>query len=103
MIGTSLHPIAVSSAALFAALHDRLVQALAQTHRHLVDLVGPVDLDCLAGGVQRDFAMVATTQMILQIGAHLGSHRVVDQVIEHCQKLSARHFSLPLPWKPSSA
>jgi len=66
------------SAALLAALHDRLVQPLAQAGRHLVDLVGSINLDCLACGAQRDFAVFATAQVLLQIGTHLGRNRIVD-------------------------
>ena len=71
------------SAAFLAPLHDRLVQPLAEAHRHLVHLVGPVNLDRLARGAQCNFAVLAAAQMFLQIGAHLGGYRIVDQVIEH--------------------
>jgi hypothetical protein len=41
--------------------------------------------------------------VLLQVGAHLSGDGVVDKVVELCQKLSARHFSLPFPWEPFSA
>jgi hypothetical protein len=33
--------------------------------------------------------------MLLQVGAHLGRDRIVDQVVEQGDKLSAGHFSTP--------
>jgi hypothetical protein len=34
--------------------------------------------------------------VLLQLGASLGRHRVINQVVEQSQKLSAGHFSPPL-------
>ena len=79
-------------AAFFTAFHDGFVEAVAEAGGHFVDLVGTIDFDGLAGGVQRDLAMLAATQVLLEIGSHLAGDAVVDQVIEHGQKLSARHF-----------
>ena len=78
-------------AAFFAPFHDGFVEAVAKSRRHLVDLVGAIDLDGFAGSVQRDLAVLAALQMLLEIGAHLAGDAVVDQVVEHGQKLSARH------------
>ena len=89
--------------AFFAAFHDGFVEAVAEGSGHFVDLVGAVDLDGFAGGVQGDFAVLATLEVLLQVGAHLSRYGVIDHVVEHGQKLSARHFSLPFPWEPSSA
>src|SRR5215469_9192797 len=85
------------SAALFAALHDGFVESVAETGGHFVDLVGAIDLNGFAGGVEGDLAMLAATKVVLQIGAHITGHGVVDQVIEQCQELSARHFSTRFP------
>ena len=84
---------ATALAALFAASHDRGVQPFAQTSRHIVNLMRAIDFDCLAGGAERHFAVLATAQMLLQVGAHFGSHRIVDQIIEQGEKFSAGHFS----------
>jgi hypothetical protein len=32
----------------------------------------------------------------LQFGAHLGCHRIIDQVVEMGEKLFASHFSVPV-------
>jgi hypothetical protein len=32
----------------------------------------------------------------LQLSARLGGHRVVDQIIEKSEKLSAGHFTIPV-------
>jgi len=92
-----------SLAAFFAAFHDGFVEAVAEGGGHLVDFVGAVDFDGLAGGVESDFAVLAAAEVFLEVGAHLSRHGVIDHVVEHGQKLSARHFSLPFPWEPSSA
>src|ERR1039458_3545718 len=81
------------SAALFAAGHDGGVEALAEAGGQVVDLVGTVDFDGLARGVEDDLAVAAAPQVLLQLGARLGGHRVVDQVVEKGEKLSAGHFS----------
>lgn len=70
------------SAAFFAAGHDGGVQALAEPCGQVVNFVRAVDFDRFAGGVERDFAVLAALQVVLQLGAHLGRHRVVDQVVE---------------------
>ena len=50
------------SAALFAAGHDGGVEALAEAGGQVVDLVGAIDFDGLAGGVEGDFAVVAAAR-----------------------------------------
>ena len=55
------------SAAFFASRHDSGVQSLAQPRRHLVDLVGPVDLDGLPRGVQRNLAVQVISQLPLPL------------------------------------
>ena len=81
--------------ALLTPRHDGRVQALAEAGRQIVDLVGAVDLDGLASGGEGDFAMLAAMQMLLQFGAGLDGHFVVDQVVEQSQKFGAGHFSAP--------
>jgi hypothetical protein len=83
------------SATLFTTRHDGRMKPLAKPWRQIVNLVRPVDLDRLSRGVEGDLAVLATMQMLLQIGADFGSYRVVDQVVEQSQKLSAGHFSTP--------
>src|SRR6516165_2669934 len=83
------------SAAFFAALHDRCMQALAQRCGHFVDLVRAVNLDGLPRGVQRDFAVLAAVKVLFEIGAHPRGHLIVDEVVEHREKLTAGHFSAP--------
>jgi hypothetical protein len=58
------------------------VETFAEAIRQFVELVGTIDLDGLTGGVVRYLAVLATMQMLLQLGTYLGGHRVVDQVIE---------------------
>ena len=88
------------SAAFFAAGHDGGMEAFAEAGGHLVDLVGAVDLDGLAGGAEGDFAVLAAAQVLLQVGTHLGGYRIVDQIVEQSQKLSAGHFSTPTSLEP---
>jgi hypothetical protein len=90
-----IHPVDFlsPSAALFAACHDGGVEALAEAGGQIVNLVGAIDLNGLARGAERYFAVLAAAQMLLQVSAHLGSYRVVDQVVEQGEELSARHFS----------
>jgi hypothetical protein len=52
------------SAAFFAAGHDGGVEALAETVGQVVDFVGAVDFDGLAGGVEDDFAVAAAVQVL---------------------------------------
>ena len=77
VLGIDLSQLA-PSAALLAPLHDGFVQPLPQPHRHLVHLMRPINLDCLPRSAQRDFAVFATAQVLLQIGTHLGRNRIVD-------------------------
>lgn len=82
-----------ASTALFAAGHDGGVEALTKASRQVVDFVRPIDLNGLARGVESDFAMFAAVQMLLQLGTRFGGHRVVNQIVEKSEKLSASHFS----------
>src|ERR1700689_112516 len=82
-----------ASAAFFAAGHDGGVQALAEAGGKLVDLMRAIDLDGLPRGAEGDFAVIAAMQMLLQFSAGLGSYRVVNQVIEKSEKLSAGPYS----------
>ena len=82
-------------AAFFATGHDGGVEALAQVGRKIVDLVGAIDFDGFAGGAEGDLAVLAAAQVFLQVGAHFGGYRVVDQIVEQSEKLSAGHFSTP--------
>lgn len=88
------------SATLFAARHYGGVEALAKTGGHFVDLLVLIDLNGLAGCAERDFAVLAAAQMFLQVSTHVGSYRVVDQIVKHCQKLCAGHFSTPISLDP---
>src|SRR6266568_1128290 len=83
------------SAAFFAAGHYGGVQAFTEAGGHVVNLVGAIDLDGLAGGVEGDLAVIATLQVFLEVRSHLGGYRVVDQIVEQGEELSARHFSTP--------
>ena len=76
------------------------MQTLPKTGGHIVYLVRTIDLNGLAGSTERDFAMLAPAQVRLQVGTHLGRNRVVDQVVEQCEKLSAGHFSTPTSLEP---
>jgi hypothetical protein len=70
------------SAALFAAGHDGGVEALAETGGEIVNFVGAVDLDGLAGGVEGDFAVFAAAHVLLECGSGFGGYRVVDEVVK---------------------
>ena len=83
------------SAAFFAAFHDGGVEALSEARGQVVDFVGAVDFNGFAGGVEGDFAVLASAQVLLQVGAHLRGDGVVNQVVEQSEKLSAGHFSPP--------
>jgi len=88
------------STASLAAGHNGGVEALAKAGGQVIDLMGAVDLDGLAGGVENDFAVLAVAQMGLEFGARLGGYGVVDQVVEKGEKLFAGHFSLPVSLLP---
>jgi hypothetical protein len=81
--------------AFFAAGHDGGVEALTEAGGEIVDLMGAVDLDGLAGGRERDFAVVAVFEMGLQFAARLHGDFVVDQVVKQSEKFCAGHFSTP--------
>ena len=70
--------------AVAALGQDRVVQPFAQILRKLVQLVAAVDLDRLARRVQRDLAVLALTQMFLQIGAQRNRRILIEHVIELC-------------------
>jgi hypothetical protein len=71
---------------------DGGVEALADSGRHLVDLVAAIDLDGFAGGVEDDFAVAALAQVSFDFGSGLGCDRFVDHVVEDREKLSASHL-----------
>src|ERR1035437_3656790 len=84
------------SAALFAAGHDGGVEAFAEAGGEGVNLVGAIDFDGLARGVEDHLAVAAAAQVRLQFRARLGGYRVVDQVVEKSEKFFAGHFSIPV-------
>jgi hypothetical protein len=59
-------------------MHDAANGVLAHLGRDFVDLVVPVDLDCLASGVDEDFAMVTLSQ----VGADFFEQLRIDFVVE---------------------
>lgn len=79
------------SAAFFAASHDGGVQSIAKVLRHLVNLVGAVDLDRLASRVEDDLAVAALLEVLFDFGTGLRRNGVVDQFVEDGEKLSAGH------------
>jgi hypothetical protein len=88
------------SAALLASGHDGGVESFTQIGGQVVDFVGAVDFDGLAGGIEDDLAVSATAQMGLQLGAHIGGHLVVDQIVEKGKKVFAGHFTIPVSMSP---
>jgi hypothetical protein len=82
--------------ALLAAGHDGGVEALAQAGGKVVNFVGAIDFDGLAGGVEDYLAVSAAAEVGLKFGAHIRGHLIVDQVIEKCEKLFAGHFTIPV-------
>ena len=44
--------------------------------------------------------MLATAHVFFQVGSHRRRDFVVDHVVEHGEKLSARHFSTPTAADP---
>jgi hypothetical protein len=83
------------SAAFFAAGHYGGVEALAEAGRQVVNFMRPIDFNGLAGGAEGDFAVAAPVQMLVQLGASLHSHFIVNEVVEEGEKLCAGHFSAP--------
>lgn len=81
------HPVALSFSALFALGQDGLLQSLPKFIRKLIDDVFPVDLDRFAGSVERDDAMLASAQMLFELGPHWNGYVVVNQVVQLRQKL----------------
>src|ERR1700740_3497822 len=74
---------------VFATLHNGVVKAVAQLGGQLVDLMRPVDLDGLAGGIDDHFAVLALAHVLLDLGAGIGGDGLVDDVVEHGEELSA--------------
>jgi hypothetical protein len=70
------------------------VESLAKTYGKIINLMGAVDFDSLACGIEDDLAVLAAAQVGLQFSARFGSHRVIDQIIEKGEKLFAGHFLL---------
>lgn len=72
------------------------MKPVTQPSGQVIQLMRPVNLNRLTGGVKDHLAGSAVAQMLLQIGARLGGQRVVDQIIEKGEKLFAVHFSVPI-------
>jgi hypothetical protein len=85
----------MSLTTFFTACHDGGVEALAQAGGHVVDLMGTIDFYGLAGGIERDFAVLTAAQMFFQISAHLCGNRIFKHIVEQGNELSASHFSTP--------
>jgi len=68
--------------ALAAFGHNGLVQALAQIFGQLVQLVAAVDLDGLPRRVQRDLAVLALFEMMLEIGTQRNGRVLIEHFIE---------------------
>lgn len=71
------------------------MQSIAQSLGQVVQRVRAVNLNCLARRVQRNFAVVAAVQMVLQLAARLQGDLVVNQIVKQCKKFRAGHFSPP--------
>jgi len=85
----------VGSAAFFAAGHDGGVEAFAEIGGKVVNLVGKIDLDGFAGGVEDNFAVSALVKMLFDLGARFGGNGIVNQVVKQCDKFGAGHASTP--------
>ena len=59
-------------AGLEAALHDGMAHAVGEVLRELIGLLVTVDVDCLASGVDDDFAVVACAKVLLDLGEQIG-------------------------------
>ena len=79
------------------------MEAFAEVGGQVVDLVGTVDLDGLAGGVEYDFAVVALVKMLLDLGARFSGNGVVNQVVEQGDKFGAGHAPTPNMRSPEIA
>jgi hypothetical protein len=80
----------------FPALgHNGFVQTLAQVVGQLVQFVAAVDLNRLPCRVQRDFAMFAAAEMLLEIDPKRNRRVLIEHVIQLRQKLRACHFAPP--------
>ena len=71
------------------------MEAFAEVWRQVIDLVGAIDLDGFAGGVEDDFAMAALVKMLFDLGARFSGNRVVDEVVKQGDKFGAGHASTP--------
>ena len=69
------------------------MEAFTKAGWQIVDLVLPINLNSLACRIECYYAVITALQVFLQVSSHLRGHRVVDQVVELGQKLSAGHFS----------
>jgi len=67
----------------------------------VVDFVGAVDFDGLAGGIEDDSQCPQRPRWVCNSVRILG-HLVVDQVVEKCEKVFAGHFTIPVSMSPFS-
>jgi len=82
-------------AAFLAARHDGRVQSVPKIVRQVIEFVRAVDFNRLARGVEDHFAMSALVQVLFQLGSRFSGDRVVDQVVEKGDELSAGHLVAP--------
>jgi len=83
-------PLAVS-----ALRQNGLLQPLPHIVRKLINLMAAIDLNRLPRRAQRNLAVLASSQMLFQVGPQRNSHFVIDQIVQLRQKLSAGHFPPP--------
>ena len=89
------NPVGVGrlSAAFAAAGHDGGMKAFAEVRRQGIDFLGAVDFDGFAGGIEGHDAVIASAEVVFEVGAHFRGDFVIDQLVKLGQKLGACHFS----------
>ncbi len=76
----------------FAAGHDGGAEAGAEVVGELVDFVAAVDFDGFAGGVDDDFAVVASAEVLFDFGEQLGFDLAIEKIGEFGEEIRAVHW-----------
>jgi hypothetical protein len=96
-LGVSFPGLMPVASTLAALLHDSAVQAVANGLGERIEFAIGVELDRLAGRVHGDEAVLAPSQVFVEISAQSGANFIVKQVIEQCHEFRAGHLT-PSPF-----
>jgi hypothetical protein len=67
------------------------VEAFAELIRDLVDLVAPINLDGLPGGIEHHFAVAASSSMSANLFEQFGADLAIEVIGKLTEKVGAGH------------